>query len=103
MAWYSDELPDNGTLLGCIIGGGDKEEEFVLRYRQYQPADSSAFDPYYQNDQVFGPNYSDEGQSFSTTYETLYDLSLMYEFEDLHTGLLTSPINPADLISPWGP
>ncbi|MBD3168372.1 MAG: hypothetical protein GF307_02740 [candidate division Zixibacteria bacterium] len=105
MSWYSDEVDDGDTtrFIGAIIGGGDKDSEFVLRYRQFDPPDADEPDSLWQSDQVFGPNYSDEGQDLSQNYLTLYPLTEMYKYDDFPTGLLTSPIDPADAMSPWGP
>ncbi|MBD3258385.1 hypothetical protein GF377_08115, partial [candidate division GN15 bacterium] len=60
MSWFSDDIPaPTYTMLGCIIGGGNKDSEFALKYRQYSPADSSEIDADMAYEQVFGPNYSE--------------------------------------------
>ncbi|MBD3168373.1 MAG: hypothetical protein GF307_02745 [candidate division Zixibacteria bacterium] len=102
MTSYSDEEGYTRSL-GCTIGGGDKDSEFVLRFRSYQPPDAAEPDSNWQADQVFGPSYSDLGQNLSQNYLNEYPLTEMYGYDDLPTGLLTSPMDPADALCPWGP
>ena len=68
MSWFSDSPGLDETLLGCIIGGGNKDVEFAMKYRQYMPADSAVMDSACMYDQVFGPNYS-EGTGLISDYD----------------------------------
>lgn len=102
MSWYSNELPDDQDLLGCIIGGGDKDTEFILRYRQCVPADTNVFDENYIMDRKFGSNYTDLGTDLSSFWTDLYPTDSMYTYDDLPTELLTSPLDPGSELSPWG-
>ncbi|MEZ5357517.1 MAG: hypothetical protein R3F48_01720 [Candidatus Zixiibacteriota bacterium] len=91
MSWYSD--PEGGltnTLLGCIVGGGNKDTEFALRYRQYIPADSAEYDSTYALDQVFAANYT-EGTGLISSYETYVNESLIFTYDQMPTALLASP------------
>ena len=103
MSWYADDFGDTSAV-ACVIGGGDKDTEFALRYQQLKPHDLTApdpEDPYGEFTQVFGPSYSDGGQVLSAAYETITNPDNMYRFSDMPTALLTSPLNAGELISPW--
>ena len=92
MSWYSDEIPaPDNTLLGCIIGGGNKDTEFALKYRQYTPADDAQIDAEWSFDEVFGPNYTD-GTGLITDHAT-------YVNEELIIGY--SMVPQTDVVSPW--
>jgi hypothetical protein len=47
------------TFLHTIIGGGNRDSEFALKYRMFEPADTTVCDSMWMFDQVFGPNYSE--------------------------------------------
>ncbi len=55
MSWYADN--QDSSLLGCIVGGGDKDDEFALLYRQFNPADAPEWDSLAALDQIFDSNY----------------------------------------------
>ncbi|MBN2225791.1 MAG: hypothetical protein JW763_00350 [candidate division Zixibacteria bacterium] len=91
MSWYSDpegELTE--TMLGCIIGGGDKDVEFALTYREYKPADSTDFYADMSQEQVFGPNYT-EGTSLISEFSTFVNADLFIVYGEMPSALLTSP------------
>jgi hypothetical protein len=90
MSWFSDSPGLDETLLGCIIGGGNKDVEFAMKYRQYMPADSAVMDSACMYDQVFGPNYS-EGTGLISDYESYLADELIYTYEAIPTGQITSP------------
>jgi hypothetical protein len=90
MSWFSNELPDDGTLLGCIVGGGNKDVEFALKYRQFSPADTTVMDSYSTYDQVFGPNYS-EGTGLISDYEAYVDDGLILTYDAIPVDQITSP------------
>ncbi len=90
MSWYSNDLPDSSDLLGCIIGGGNKDVEFALKYRQFMPADTNVMDSYSNYDQVFGPNYS-EGTGLLSAYDAYLDDSLIYTYDAIPMEVITSP------------
>lgn len=88
MSWYSDDnTPD---LLGSIIGGGDKDTEFAMTYRQFMPADTTVADPEWAFEQVFGPNYT-EGTGLISSYSTYTDTTLYYNYDDVPQGDITNP------------
>jgi hypothetical protein len=86
MSWYSEDLGDG--LLGAIIGGGDKDVEFALRYHEYFPADSA--DCTTCLEQVFGPNYT-EGTGLLSSYSQYLDESLLFLNDDMPVSEPTSP------------
>jgi hypothetical protein len=96
MTWFANEEELVEGMLGCIIGGGDKDVEFALRYREYCPLDQLNRDI----DQLFGPNYTDEGE-VTAGFDDYIDPDNFYAYEDLPTDLLTNPLDVADLINPW--
>ncbi len=86
MSWYSEDLGDG--LLGAIIGGGDKDVEFALRYHEYFPADSA--DCTTCLEQVFGPNFT-EGTGLISSYSQYLDESLLFLNDDMPASEPTSP------------
>ena len=90
MSWYADDFGDTSGL-GCIIGGGNKSTEFAMKYRQFRPADSSAYDSFYMFDQMFGPNYSDLGTTISSAYNSYTDENRIFTLSYMPTAILTSP------------
>jgi len=91
MSWYSDpqgELTE--TMLGCIIGGGDKGVEFALSYREYKPADSTDYRADGSLQQVFGPNFT-QGSGLLSSYADYLDESLFFTYDDMPSAFLTSP------------
>jgi len=89
MSYYSNGSIEN-DLLNCIIGGGNKDEEFALSYRMFIPADTTVCDSSYMFDQVFGPNYS-EGAGLVTDYEVYLDGSLYFGYDVVPQAVLTNP------------
>ncbi len=89
MSWFSTEIPE-GTLLGTIIGGGNKDTEFALKYRQWIPADSSAHDTLHMSEQLFGPNYT-EGTGLISSYDEYLNDSLIITYSETPREQLPSP------------
>ncbi len=89
MSWFSDEM-QTFSLLGCIIGGGNKDTEFALRYREYNPADSADYTAESELQQVFGPNYG-EGTGLISTYADYLNESLIFTYSSMPDTLLPSP------------
>jgi hypothetical protein len=89
MSYYSNGSIEN-DLLNCIVGGGNKDEEFALSYRMFIPADTTVCDSSYMFDQVFGPNYS-EGTGLITDYEVYLDESLYFGYDVVPQAMLTNP------------
>lgn len=88
MSWYANELEED--MLGCIIGGGNKDVEFALKYRQFMPADDEEMDEFSAYDQVFGPNYS-EGTSLISEFDEYVDEDLIYTHESIPIETFPSP------------
>ncbi len=89
MSWYSDGIPDS-DLLGCIIGGGNKDTEFALKYRQFTPADDTEYDSEWAFDEVFGPDYSN-GTGLITDYAAFVNESLIIGYDLLPQDEVASP------------
>jgi len=89
MSWYSNESGDF-TLLGCIIGGGDASDEFALKYRVYNPADSVDYVHDQSLEQVFNADYS-AGSSLITAYSDYVNENLFMLYAEMPTALLVSP------------
>ncbi|MEZ5360616.1 MAG: hypothetical protein R3F48_17520 [Candidatus Zixiibacteriota bacterium] len=91
MSWFSDDIPaPDYTLLGCIIGGGNKDTEFALKYRQYTPADAASIDSEWSFDEVFGPNYTN-GTGLITDYSDFVNEELIIGYASVPTTAITSP------------
>jgi len=89
MSWYSDGIPDS-DLLGCIIGGGNKDTEFALKYRQYTPADAAEYDAEWAFDEVFGPNYTN-GTGLITDYATFVNEALIIGYDLVPHAVVPNP------------
>ena len=90
MSWFSEDIQPEPSMLACIIGGGNKNVEFALRYREFKPADSADYYEGLEKEQVFGPNYT-EGASLITAFSDYVDEELFFLYDDMPTTLLTSP------------
>ena len=91
MSWYSDDIPGDDDMLACIIGGGDKDVEFALKYRQYIPANSTDHIADWEMQQVFGSSYSTEGESLITAFSAFVSDDLFFGYGSMPTELLNSP------------
>ena len=96
MAWYAA----SPEFVGSIIGSGDKDVEFALRYQQYNGPNfiaSDPEDPWGNLTQVFGPDYSDLGLEFDAAWEEATLVTNMFNGDDMPAGLLSSPFpTPAE-------
>lgn len=81
MAWLSN-APD---FMGRIIGGGNKDVKFALRYQGFNP--STAPDPHEEYTQMFGPNYSDEG-TLTTGFDNFISADRFPLLSDIPTSLI---------------
>ncbi len=92
MSWFSDDVGgENPTILGCIIGGGNKDTEFALKYRQFMPADTAEMDTTWSFDQVFGSDYT-QGTGLIADYSEYLNESLILTYDKVpHT----------DVVNPW--
>jgi hypothetical protein len=89
MSYYSNGSIEN-DLLNCIVGGGNKDEEFALSYRMFIPADTTVCDSSYMFDQVFGPNYS-EGTGLISAYDEYLNPDLLFGYDVVPQEMLTNP------------
>lgn len=87
MSWYAEDFGDQDGV-GAIIGGGDKDVEFALKYREFVPADSSECQTCLE--QVFGPNYT-EGTGLISAYSQYLEESLLFLKDDMPATEPTSP------------
>jgi len=91
MSWFSDMIPaPDYTLLGCIIGGGNKDTAFGLKYRQYTPADDASIDAEWSFDEVFGPDYTN-GTGLITDYAEWVNEELILGYSTVLQDVLPSP------------
>ncbi|MCP4685626.1 MAG: hypothetical protein GY867_09290 [bacterium] len=90
MSWHAD-CPDF-SLLGCILGGGNKDEEFALRYREFNPADSVAYRAEAEAQQVFDASYA-EGTGLISSYSDYLNEDLFYTYDQIPLSLLVSPFD----------
>ena len=88
MSWYADV--EESSLLGCIIGGGNKDDEFALLYRQFNPADAAVCDSNYILDQIFDANFNllplPEWGLGTSVYE-----GDLFTYDDMPPSLILSP------------
>jgi len=91
MSWFSDDIPaPDYTLLGSIIGGGNKDDEFAMAYRQFTPADDETPDSEWAYEQVFGPNYT-EGSGLLTDYAAYTDTTNFYNYDVVPQAVIPNP------------
>ena len=91
MAWFSDIWGDT-TGVGSVIGGGNRDTLFAMKYRQWSPADETEFDTLYALDQMFDSAYTYLGATIATGLNE-------YVVED---SMMTYSDQPRDFIpSPW--
>lgn len=90
MSWFARESQMPQSLLGCMVGGGNKDVEFALKYRQFMPADTSVIDSVCMYDQLFGPNYS-EGSGLISDYADYLDDGLIYTYDAIPMEQIVSP------------
>jgi hypothetical protein len=103
MTWYSDQMGDMSGM-SCIIGGGNKDNQFALKYRQHRPAtlpEPDPNDPYGELNRLFGPNYANLGDSIPEAYIAITNPDSMYHYDDLPIALLDNPLEAPNLINPW--
>jgi hypothetical protein len=72
------------------LGGGNKDTEFALKYRLFEPADTTVCDSMWMEDQVFGPNYS-EGTGLITDYASYLDEALIFTNDDVPQLMIPDP------------
>lgn len=98
MSWYADPQDQLVVpLLGCIIGGGDRNDEFALSVREYVPADSASYNTEQASTEVFalsGTTYA-EGTSLSTdaAFTDYLDDNNYFTLDDMPTGFVESPFD----------
>jgi len=100
LTWYSNEQGVEDGFIGRIIGGGNNETEFILRYQDFNISDT--LDPNNDIIQMFTGNYSDAGAD-TIGYAQYVIESDYYTYDELPTSLIDNPMDAADLINPWGP
>lgn len=80
----------NPDFLHCVVGGGNKDEEFALKYRLFAPADTTVCDSLHMYDQVFGPDYS-EGTGLISAYEEYLSDDLIFMYDVIPMEMLVNP------------
>jgi hypothetical protein len=103
LSWYDDAFADTCGL-GRMIGSGNRQTQFALRYQQMIPADRAEpdpLDPYGHIQHTFGPNYADEGSMLSTGLNEATDPAHMYRLEQLPVSLRDAPVLAESALNPW--
>ncbi|RKX26472.1 MAG: hypothetical protein DRP47_08125 [Candidatus Zixiibacteriota bacterium] len=90
MSWYADNFGGQSGL-GCIIGGGNKDEQFAMKFRQYTPADNNVVDSSYILNQMFDGDYNYLSDDIATGYEEFVEESNIFTYDDMPSALLSSP------------
>jgi hypothetical protein len=88
-SWFSNSITEIGELR-TIVGGGNKDVEFALCYRVYNPPDTIAADTATTLSQVFGPEYT-EGTSLISAYSDYVAESTVIRNDELPSGMITDP------------
>jgi hypothetical protein len=91
MSWYSNDFSGQPAI-GTIVGGGDKQTEFALRYRQYTPPTSQSPDPNLLLDQTFGPNFTFGDTTIAASYNTYVNENRILKY---------NAFPQSDIESPW--
>ncbi len=81
MAWGGIEA----DFMGKVIGGGNKDVKFALRYQGFNP--STAAEPHEDMTQMFGPNFSDEG-TLTTGFDYFISADRFLQRSDLAYTLI---------------
>ncbi len=90
-SWIYDQVGyEDWTSLGAIIGGGNKDVEFALKFRQYYPVTAQNPDSNWSFDEVFGPNYSN-GSGLISSYSTYVNEELIIGYSMLPQAVVANP------------
>ena len=103
LTWYADDFADSGGV-GCLIGSGQGQTQFALRYQQMIPAERpepDTADPHGHLYRLFGPNYADQGLTLSTELSSATDPSKLYRYANLPVALRCTPTEAHTAINPW--
>ena len=73
-----------------FLGGGNKDTEFAMKYRVFNPVDAIVCDSGWMKDQVFGPNYS-EGTGLVTDYDEYLSDNLLYPRSAIPAAMIENP------------
>ena len=88
-SWFSNATPGI-TFRHSVIGGGNKDVEFALKYRMFAPADTTVADTSNALDQVFGPNYT-EGTGLISGYSQYLSDGLIFGYAAFPQAMLADP------------
>ncbi len=86
MSW----LAENPSMVACIIGGGDKDDEFALSYREYKPYTNPELEETMSMTKVFGPDYAD-GTSLSSEFSEYLGEDRFLLYASMPTTMMSSP------------
>ena len=87
-----------------MVGSGNRQTEFALRYRQYIPADRTEpdpLDPLGDIQHVFGANYVDHGTEMTLGLSAATDPAHMFLYQHLPVTLLSDPNAAINQFDPW--
>jgi len=103
LAWFADDFADSAGV-GSLIGAGQNQTQFALRYQQMIPEDRTApdtLDPHGHLYRLFGPNYADQGLTLGTTFDDATDPGLMFRYTHLPVALRLTPAEAGAILNPW--
>ncbi len=103
LTWFADDFADSSGV-GCLIGSGQNQTQFALRYQQMIPAERvepDTADPHGHLYRLFGPNYVDQGISLSTAWNEATDPAKMYRYANLPVALRLTPSEAEAALNPW--
>jgi len=103
MTWFADDFADSNGV-GCLIGSGQGQTQFALRYQQLIPAERTepdTLDSHSHLYRLFGPNYADQGMSLSTAWNDATDPAKMFRYAHLPIALRLTPSTAGAALNPW--
>jgi hypothetical protein len=92
VCWYNEypEASPTDDSYNCIIGGGNNQTEFALKYRRFIGDDFTEVDSTALYEQLFDPNYG-EGTGLISDYDEYIDDALLFDYDVLSHVVITDP------------
>lgn len=103
LTWFADDFVDSSGV-GCLIGSGQSQTQFALRYQQMIPAERpepDTADPHGHLYRLFGHNYADQGLTLSTAWNDATDPAKLYRYTHLPVALRYAPTDAGAALNPW--
>ena len=103
LTWFANDFADSNGV-GCLIGSGQGQTQFALRYQQMLPAERlepDTADPHGHLYRLFGANYADQGLALSTAWNDATDPAKLYRYANLPVALRLTPTAAGAALNPW--